>query len=451
MQTQTQTPIFDIAHDYLNALKLRWIGVGATVLATTLAISSVSSDKEWGKALLVSSALGLTVIAKASESAHVTQKRINQDVIDISDASRQQMLYQSMTAGEGPIETPSPVMTLMPPLDSEAATEPLETFELSAVNDQTHLAVIGHSGSGKSVLTQYLLDSFFDGSIVAMDTDASPSEWMGLDKVGQGGDIEAIEQEMSNDIRLLEMRTQRRADGLDLGPDQVRVVEEFPSLMADVSENLERGQGNIAGIWIRKMLRRGRKYGFKVVLVSQELEVKSLGIAGEGSLRKALTILFLGKTAITQLDNVRDKEHRQSLRDYLNAQDRPCLAEVDGQYFPANIPDLSQFLANRKAESFEVKSQELQNLQRPQQYQTMNTGAAMVVEDAEDIAGASTASADPFQEMALKVLAKMANDGRKNGISKSSIIKDIWGRDGANYTKGRDLYDHLLAEGLIKS
>ena len=107
-----------------------------------------------------------------------------------------------------------------------------------------------------------------------------------------------------------------------------------------------KGEDNDALTLLKKMLRRGRKYKMSVVLVSQEPEVEALGIKGQGNLRNAFTIIYLGGLAFKQLDNVRDKEHREKLRAILSSQVRPCLVESNGSYLPAAIPDLTVFAAS---------------------------------------------------------------------------------------------------------
>jgi hypothetical protein len=50
-------------------------------------------------------------------------------------------------------------------------------------------------------------------------------------------------------------------------------------------------------VWLRRLLRRRRKYRMKVFAVAQEFEVNAWKIAGEGGLRRAFTVLYLGSSA----------------------------------------------------------------------------------------------------------------------------------------------------------
>lgn len=447
----TQTPLFDISHDYINSLKLRTIGIGATVLATAIGIASVSADKEWGKTLLVTSALGMTAMARLAETTRTVQDRINQDVVDISDASRQQVLYEGMANGAYLDNTPSPVLTLMPPVDAVDAVEDIETYDLAQVTDATHLAVVGPSGSGKSAITQYLIDTHFDdANIIALDTDSSPQEWAGVQKVGQGGNIEGITDRMTKDLADLHQRTQRRAEGKPVGIEEVRIVEEFPSLVGDIDEELKKGETNIALSWLKRLLRRGRKYSMKVVLVSQEFEVASLGIKGEGNLRKAFTIIYLGATAHTQLDSVRDKETREHLREYLNTQERPCLVEIAGRYLPADIPDLSDFLDGQAdvvadvlplplAPDDEYPEDGFEDEAIGYESAAMGRGPVNTVEIGDK----------SYSELTLDYLANTAYNLLGQGKSKTYIIKEVWNCQGAKYKKANEVWKWLVEQGKI--
>jgi hypothetical protein len=100
---------------------------------------------------------------------------------------------------------------------------------------------------------------------------------------------------------------------------------------------------DIGLLWLRRLLRRGRKYRMKVFAVAQEFEVNAWKIAGEGGLRRAFTVLYLGSTAYQALVLMKDKAYRERLRAYFDSVPYPCLVDVKGRFFPAAIPDLSGF------------------------------------------------------------------------------------------------------------
>ena len=81
----------------------------------------------------------------------------------------------------------------------------------------------------------------------------------------------------------------------------------------------------------------------KVFAVAQEFEVNAWKISGEGGLRRAFTVLYLGSTAYQALTLVKDKKYREQLRLLFDGIRYLCLVDVKGRYYPAEIPELSDF------------------------------------------------------------------------------------------------------------
>ena len=454
-QTSTKTLPFDYAHSYTNTLKLRAISVSSTVLAVLIATGSVLADKPYQRWLLLGSALGITQVGRLASEARITQDRINQDYIDISDASRQQVVYRELTA-KNVIEVET----------EEEETKTLDLFDLSTLSDQNHVAVVGPSGSGKTVLTQWLISKNFpsDTAIAIYDTDASPNDWAGQKVIGKGGDVGSIRLAMTEDLVELQTRTEKRATGKDVGKPVVRVVEEFPSLVGDINDELVSKQDtNEATAWLKKLLRRGRKYGMGAVLVSQEFEVEALGIKGEGNIRKGFTVVYLGGSAINQLDSVRDKEYRQQLREALEVQRRPCLVEVGGKFQVANIPDLTRFA--RELEDYSAPINRPSSTQTPNgredspttntysqtdsidpssngraQAKTMSREAVLTIPIDADI---TLPSGKTFLAANVEWLHRTIQGYRAEGHSMSRIIKDKLSMSGRNYEDGVALWDEL--------
>jgi transcriptional regulator with XRE-family HTH domain len=226
------------------------------------------------------------------------------------------------------------------------AALPLEFYSLESVSHENHTAVIGETGSGKSLLTKYLIYSYFQNADVSVyDSDAAPADWGGLEVIGRKGDYAAIARCMAEDVEELQRRTSLHGDGRDCGGEVVRVIEEYPSTAAELAERPEihHLSKDIGLLWLRRLLRRGRKYRMKVFAVAQEFEVNAWKIAGEGGLRRAFTVLYLGSTAYQALFLIKDKPYRERLRAYFDSVPHPCLVDVKGRFFPAEIPDLSGF------------------------------------------------------------------------------------------------------------
>jgi HTH-type transcriptional regulator, competence development regulator len=113
----------------------------------------------------------------------------------------------------------------------------LEFYPLVRLSLENHTAIIGESGSGKSVLTQYLIQNYFKkAEIKVYDSDAAPHDWKRLSVKGKKANYLEIAQEMLADLDELQRRTELLGEGHDPGKEVVRIVEEWPSTAAELLE-----------------------------------------------------------------------------------------------------------------------------------------------------------------------------------------------------------------------
>ncbi len=85
---------------------------------------------------------------------------------------------------------------------------------------------------------------------------------------------------------LLEKRKERASQGLSAGKPVFYILDEYPDIKAEVKE---------APTYVGKLLRQGRKYGIYLIVASQNYDVKTLGVEGEGGVRKCFrTIFYVG-------------------------------------------------------------------------------------------------------------------------------------------------------------
>src|SRR5262245_3990319 len=102
--------------------------------------------------------------------------------------------------------------------DRLALSEPLEFYPLETVSRENHTAVVGETGSGKSLLTKYLIKSYFqDAKVRVYDSAAATWEWGELNVAGRSGDYAAIAQGMAEDIAELRRRTALHGEGQAFG------------------------------------------------------------------------------------------------------------------------------------------------------------------------------------------------------------------------------------------
>lgn len=220
---------------------------------------------------------------------------------------------------------------LMPAAMVEAVDNPT-AIQWGDVLSSPHLGIVGKTGSGKSALTQWLA-SQLQGEIVVYDSDAAPHEWEGLQVVGRGANYEMIAAAMEQDLIELQTRTEARARGDESFKPIIRILEESPETLSALKDN----GFDIGYRWLKGILRRGRKYGIKLILLSQGFSVRSLRIEGEGELRDNIAVLRLGKVALAHAkSNCKDYQY-----ELLKQQPRPILLEED---LIGSVPDLSAFL-----------------------------------------------------------------------------------------------------------
>lgn len=313
--------------------------VGLALASLGLIGGSMLTRSPAAKAVCFGGTLAICAIATPIRKTARRHEALARDWEDISDSAFQDWLANRL----------APAVNLLQ-LGEALIQEELEFFNLATItapDDVTCVAIVGASGSGKSFLTTHLIRAYFpDSHIRVFDTDAKPNDWQGLEVVGRKGDTSAIAQAMSEDLALLQSRTQLRGDGKHVGGEEVRVCEEFPTLVADLEPPSTKNKPlNPATEWLKRLVRRGRKYRMKVFLVSQEFQVESLKIGGEGELRKAFTVFYLGGSALEIARKEPDKPRKEALMDWVKQQQRPCIVMHQGRLYPCVIPDLSLGLA----------------------------------------------------------------------------------------------------------
>lgn len=229
-------------------------------------------------------------------------------------------------------------------IPSQIVQPVVQSIDWDKVLTDPHQAIVGKSGAGKSVLLQWLIKKSGAADIKIYDSDAAPNEWGDLEVVGVAGNYKAIAESMQRDFAELDRRTKLRAEGVTAFPLTIRVLEEAPTTLNEL-----RDHGYASGHnWMRQFLRRGRKYGMKLILVSQGFSVKSLKIEGEGELRDNLTVIRLGKVAIAYADPV--------IAELLKEQSRPALVEEN---IVGSVPDLATNAIAVKTQTQILESLEL--------------------------------------------------------------------------------------------
>lgn len=290
-----------------------------------------------------------------------------------------------------------------------AVTEPSEIVtDLLGSLSGKHCLIIGDTGTGKSTIAQWLAYQV-GGEVTVYDPDAAPDEWVGLNVVGRRGDFEAIQSGMASDLEELQRRIELRGESGDkalAGKESVLIAEELPVLKEEVE---------IAAEWLIKHARRGRKPKRFVIGLAQDDNVKTLGIEGEGGVRKCFRMLRLGKFAVTHAKSLKDT----ALVEWLKAGKYRCTIDDS----PCQLPDLSSY--------FRV----MPRLQPIAVSQAVVTAQPTEQRDFQPV--------DTPLKPGDETLAKAVKACLEAGFSESKVIKEILGYQGGRYQEGKALLERL--------
>ena len=287
---------------------------------------------------------------------------------------------------------------------------------VDAINGK-QVMIIGEMGSGKSTIAQYLAYSV-GGQVKVYECEGTPTDWQGLEVIGQGENWEEINESMVGDLEdltnQLQIRREKGDNGI-VGTDKVIICEEYPELVNKVE---------VSGEWLDRHARRGRKAKRFTVLISQYDRVAAWGLEGKADLQEAFFKLRLGKKAVSFAKQLKNDELIAWLR-----QDRShCLLDEH----PCKLPSYREMKAVTQRPQLPAVSQPVV---------TAETTAQQAVETEELSVTVNYQGAEI--DLAAMSNAVIALQG--TGMSDTAIIKDVLGYSGARYKQGREIL------GVLKS
>lgn len=274
-----------------------------------------------------------------------------------------------------------------------------------------HCLIVGDTGTGKSMLAQWLAYQV-GGEVCVYDPDAAPEEWAGLKVIGRRGDFTSIQEAMSADLEELQRRIEVRGEYGDkalAGLDSVLIAEEFPLLKDEVP---------VAVDWLIKHARRGRKPKRFIIALSQDDNVKTLGIEGEGGVRKCFRMLRLGKFGVTHAKTLKDN----ALVEWLKSGKYRCM--VDDQ--PCQLPDLNSY-----------------RMVMPR-LQMASVSYPEVTAEPSDQSELQPVETD--QNPVAETVIRAVKTCLEAGLSESRVVKEVLGYQGARYQEGKALLEALRQE-----
>jgi hypothetical protein len=162
-------------------------------------------------------------------------------------------------------------------------TRPVLAPWLTTLLDALHLLFIGHSRGGKtSVVHELAIRLAQQGCrVIVGDPDAAPGLWSGCEVFGYGDDFVAISEALTHVRAEVERRRELRGRGIQRRFEPLYLVlDEY----RDVSQFCEEARPLVEDI-----LRRGGKLDIHLMLGVQDKQVKTMGLEGQGDLRKNFT------------------------------------------------------------------------------------------------------------------------------------------------------------------
>lgn len=301
-----------------------------------------------------------------------------------------------------------PIVEMEATIGATGLTQQLETVEILSQLENKHCMIIGNTGSGKSILAQWFAGQCPRCKVY--DPDAAPGEWGNLDVIGKGGDFEAINKEMDNDLLELQSRIELRSkkgDGALLGREICLIAEEFPAL---------KDECELSADWLGKIARRGRKPKMFLVILSQSDTVAALGIEGDGVIRQNFGFIRLGKFAIAHAKRLKN----DALVHWLKEGKYRCLVED----YPCQLPDIATYIRTNNY---------LPMAQLP---------ASSLTAEVEPVEGLQLNVSSP--EVTNETLKRAINLLRKEKYSDTKIVEEVLGMKGRNFADGKKILQSLF-------
>jgi hypothetical protein len=180
-----------------------------------------------------------------------------------------------------------------------------------AAEDLCHVAIAGKTGGGKGSLMRLimvqlcsigasvtLLNPHYMRWVRAKEGEEFDEDWSPFEGTNQrtgkpyleispleGAEFRTIFEYLEWAVeKLLEKRKlEGRTKGIRFRPYFI-VIDEWPSIAGKLGKGAPKRLG--------ELLREGRKFGINVMIASQDFQVKTIGVEGEGGVRKCLLTVF---------------------------------------------------------------------------------------------------------------------------------------------------------------
>lgn len=318
-----------------------------------------------------------------------------------------------------------------------------------------HIRVIGKTGQGKTLLTQWLM-SLLGGekSAISPKPRSKNMGWhqQGIKVYGEGSNFDECCEYLNS---LLEEMQSRYSD------------DKYPSFInCCIDEWLAIAQFNSSAVEIvKQLLVLARDSQIRLLALAQSENVKPWGLDGAGDLRECFTDIRLGNFAIKHASSYRAKCRKDSdeyqywshVLAFLQSQERPCMVDD----VPARVPDLS----NWKPES-ELLPVEREEREGTSAAAEIEKGEISTIETPKPLVDKDSSTNSSKKEIALKIqylaeicdvaeskifeaveflITSAKSNPELKGI-KTLVLGEMLGLKSERYTKHKDEVWEILVE-----
>lgn len=243
-----------------SSLRSQLAAYGTLAIAVAVAIASTQINEHRLRTGLVLASLFGVSVSRIAVSNQVEKARILQDIVDVSDAQRQQRMYEAMKPG---------AQTALHTTD-----DPL-TFLRKAL-DFPVVSIHGAQGTGKTTLAQWL-STTLDSRQIVLDPHHLRGDWPNCEVVGSGANYDAIDYALVEAMTINKQRYQQRARGVSEFEPITYIVEELTSWEGSVPN---------ASKFIRMSLSDFRKANQRLIKISHgRTNTAQGGAAGTAKMR----------------------------------------------------------------------------------------------------------------------------------------------------------------------